>query len=74
MRLSQKAGLRIDENMFVNNKINRISIQGTHPYGQEHLEISSKAFHGNTGPFPEIEIRNVHTVLIQTNAFYREYS
>lgn len=72
IRLSQSSGLRIDENMFATNRINRISISGTHPHGEEHLEISSKAFHGNNGPFPEIEIKNVHTVLIQANAFYRK--
>lgn len=72
IRLSQNAGLRIDENMFASNRINRISINGTYPHGEEHLEISPRAFYGNNGPFPEIEIKNVHTVLIQANAFYRK--
>lgn len=59
--------------MFANNRINRISVEGSYPKGQEQLEINSKAFFGNNGPFPEIEIKNVHTVLIQANAFYRMY-
>lgn len=73
LRLSHNAGLRIDENMFMTNRINRISIQGTYPHSEEHLEFNSRAFFGNNGPFPEIEIKNVHTVLIQANAFYRKF-
>lgn len=40
--------------------------------GREHVEIKANAFTGNLGPFPEIEIVNVHTVNIQSNAFYRK--
>lgn len=40
--------------------------------GREHVEISTNAFNGNDGPFPEIEIVNVHTVNIRSNAFYRK--
>lgn len=72
INLSQNTALRIDENMFAGNRINRISIRGSHPKGLEHLEIGTKAFYGNNGPFPEIEIANVHTVLVQANAFYRK--
>lgn len=72
INLSQNAALRIDENMFAGNRINRISIRGSRPKAMEHLEIGTRAFYGNNGPFPEIEIANVHTVLIQANAFYRK--
>lgn len=36
--------------------------------------IDTNAFHGLAGPFPEIEIVNVHTVFIQPRAFYSEFA
>lgn len=49
-------------------------IQGKGPdFGREQVEINTNAFNGNAGPFPEIEIINVHTVVLHSNAFYCEY-
>lgn len=69
--LSSDAEFRLDGNVFENNRLNRIMIQGNGPdVGREHVEIGANAFNGNTGPFPEIEIVNVHTVILHSNAFY----
>lgn len=38
--------------------------------GREHVEIHSNAFNGNSGPFPEIELVNIYSVEIHSNAFY----
>lgn len=72
--LSSDAEFQLDGNVFENDRLNRIMIQGRGPsFGQEHVEINANAFNGNTGPFPEIEIVNVHTVILHSNAFYCEY-
>ncbi|XP_055305282.1 uncharacterized protein LOC129569986 isoform X1 [Sitodiplosis mosellana] len=72
--LSSDAEFTLDANVFTNNRLNRIMIQGSGlDSGREHVEISSNAFNGNGGPFPEIEIVNVHTVNIRSNAFYFEF-
>lgn len=69
--LSSDAEFTLDGNVFTNNRLNRIMIQGSGlDSGREHVEISANAFNGNAGPFPEIEIVNVHTVNIRSNAFY----
>ncbi|XP_031628449.1 uncharacterized protein LOC116344162 [Contarinia nasturtii] len=72
--LSSDAEFTLDGNVFKNNRLNRIMIQGSgFDTGREHVEIKANAFSGNFGPFPEIEIVNVHTVNIRSNAFYREF-
>lgn len=38
--------------------------------GREHVEIHANAFNGNAGPFPEIELVNIYSVEIHSNAFY----
>lgn len=38
-----------------------------------HVEIAKNAFNNNSGPFPDIEIVNVESVIIQSHAFYRKY-
>lgn len=59
--------------MLAKNRLNRILIQGSGTEsGREHVEINSYAFNGNDGPFPEIEIVNVYSVEIHSNAFYRK--
>lgn len=73
--LSSDAEFQLDGNVFEKNRLNRIMIQGRGPdFGQEHVEISANAFNGNAGPFPEIEILNVHTVILHSNAFYCTYN
>lgn len=71
IKLSSDAEFRLGANVFTNNRLNRIKIEGK--LGREHVEIGTKAFYGNSGPFPEIEIVNVHTVIIRSNAFYSKY-
>lgn len=72
--LSSDAKFQLDGNVFENNRLNRIMIQGKGPdFGREQVEINTNAFNGNAGPFPEIEIINVHTVVLHSNAFYCEY-
>lgn len=74
IKLSSDAEFRLGANVFTNNRLNRIKIEGSNPkLGREHVEIGTKAFYGNSGPFPEIEIVNVHTVIIRSNAFYSKY-
>lgn len=73
--LSPDAEFTLDGNVLVNNRLNRIMIQGSGTnYGREHVEINPFAFNGNTGPFPEIEIANVYSVNIRPNAFYCTYN
>ena len=37
--------------------------------GEERLEIGRKAFDGNNAPLPEIELLNLHTIVLRDNAF-----
>lgn len=72
IRLSDEAQLRIDEDFFYHNTVNRISIQGDEHAWQSsrtQVEVGPEAFKGNNGPFPEIEISNLFTVVIRTKAF-----
>lgn len=73
IKLSRNAEFRLGGNVLTDNYLNRVMIQGNGMNSGEHVEISSNAFHGNTGPFPEIEIVNVHTVIIRSNAFYSKF-
>lgn len=74
IHLSGDAEFRLDGNVFKGNRLNRIMIQGTGSRsGREHVEIGTNAFNGNAGPFPEIDIVNVHTVVIRPNSFYCEF-
>lgn len=56
-------------NSFNQNRLNRVLIEGS-KWGREQVEVDTKAFNGMAGPFPEIEIANVHTVFIHPKAFY----
>lgn len=69
--LESGVDFHFDGNILSNNRLNRIKIQGTG--ADEHVEIRGNAFYGNMGPFPEIEIVNVGSVNILSNAFYRKY-
>lgn len=69
--LASDAEFQLDGNVLTNNRLNRIKIQGSGmESGREHVEIRSNAFNGNAGPFPEIEIVNIYSVEIHSNAFY----
>lgn len=72
IRLSGDAQLRIDEDFFYHNTVNRISIEGDAAAWQSsrtQVEVGPEAFKGNNGPFPEIEISNLFTVVLRTKAF-----
>lgn len=72
IRLSDDTQLRIDEDFFYQNTVNRISIQGDAGAWQKsrtQVEVGPEAFKGNNGPFPEIEISNIFAVVIRTRAF-----
>lgn len=70
--MSSNAEFRIGGNVFTENHLNRVMIQGNGLNSHEIAEIDANAFQGNAGPFPEIDIVNVHTVIIRSNAFYRK--
>lgn len=72
IHLSSNSELRLDGNVFEGNRLNRIMIQGTKS-GHEHVEISSNAFYGNRGMFPEIDIVNIHTVVLRSKSFYSKF-
>lgn len=73
IKLSRNAEFRLDGNVLADNSLNRVMIQGNGMHSDEHVEISSNAFYGNSGPFPKIDIVNVHTVIIRSNAFYSKF-
>lgn len=68
--LSSDAEFTLDGNVLTQNQLNRIMIQGSGLEGREHVEFKSQAFNDNSGPFPEIEIVNINTVIIRPNAFF----
>lgn len=74
IKLSADAEFRLEGHMFAGNNLNRITIEGTGSRsGREMVEIRSNAFYGNSGPFPEIDILNVHSVFIQNGSFFGEF-
>lgn len=68
INLAPHAQLQMRENLFKNNKLNRVSIDGNQLYKQQ-VDLDSFAFHNNKGLFPEIEVKNVHSLHIRGNAF-----
>lgn len=72
IKLSEKSKLRLDEEVFNTNKVNRILIEGN-SNGNEHVEISKNAFRNNAGLYPEIDIYNCYTVVLRERAFSGSY-
>lgn len=68
IKLGSFTQLRLNSGLFNNNTINSISILGNYNEG-EQLEITSEALRGNNGPYPDINIQNIFTVIIRTKAF-----
>lgn len=71
IKLESNAEFRLDGNMFAGNPLNRITIQGNK---RETVEISPHAFYGTRGPYPEIDIINVHSVVIHNNSFFGKFN
>lgn len=72
IKLSSDSKFQLRSNSFNQNRLNRVLIEGS-KWGREQVVIDTNAFHGLAGPFPEIEIVNVHTVFVQPKAFYSEF-
>lgn len=70
--LASGTDFKLDGNVLTENRLNRIKIQGS-DMDSGHVEIAKNAFNNNSGPFPDIEIVNVESVIIQSHAFYRKY-
>jgi hypothetical protein len=63
----------LEHGFFNDNKLNRLSINGTHekwPDGKSSVEIGNNTFHGNYGPFPEIEITHANSLTLQEQSLY----
>lgn len=74
IKLSADAQFMLDGRMFDGSNLNRISIEGTgsrKPHGT--VEIHSMAFYGIRAPFPEIDILNVHSAVIQNGSFFGNF-
>lgn len=73
IKLAMDAEFQLEGHVFAGNSLNRITIEGTGSRnGREIVEIHTNAFYGNSGPFPEIDIVNVHSVVIQKGSFFGE--
>lgn len=57
-------------NRSLGNKINSLQIDGNYN-GSEKIEISEKAFYGNTATFPQISIYNCRSVIMQKNSLLK---
>lgn len=68
MKLEPYTDLLITANFFKNNKLNRISIEGSNQRS-EQVELGSFALADSSAPFPEIVLANLHTVIIRAHAF-----
>lgn len=50
-------------------RLNRISIDGGRAGGRQQIDFGPRAFHDNTAPFPEIDLRHAQTLNIHGHAF-----
>lgn len=65
--LGSNAQLLIRGRVF--RQLNRISIDGGEAGGRQQIDFGSRAFHDNTAPFPEIDLKHAQTLNIHGNAF-----
>lgn len=68
IKLATNTNFRLERGFFNNNKVNSLSIEGTFNE-REQVEITTEAFRGNHGPYPEIYMTNVFSVIIRAKAF-----
>ncbi|XP_055587705.1 uncharacterized protein LOC129740123 [Uranotaenia lowii] len=72
---NRRARLIIDSKQFANSLLNHVLVEGNYATGngQEHVEFLSEAFCLNNGTFPELEVKNVHTVVFRKRTFCQEF-
>jgi hypothetical protein len=73
IHLSSFTNLKLEHGLFNDNKLNRLSINGTHekwPDGKNSVEIGNDTFHGNYGPFPEIEITHAYSLILREQSLF----
>lgn len=68
IKLGTSTQFRLSSGLFNNNTINSLTIIGNYKEG-EQVEITSDALKENNGPYPDINIQNVFTVIVRTKAF-----
>ncbi|XP_055389677.1 uncharacterized protein LOC129618741 [Condylostylus longicornis] len=73
IKLSTHTQFRIDEGLFENNLINSIRVEGISDESNSQIEISQNSLKGNNGPYPEITIVDVGTVILRTDSFSGEF-
>lgn len=78
IQLGSRSKLHIHEKFLGRSKINHLTVKGNYlsnkggnsvRNGQERLEIFKRAFDGNNAPLPEIELLNLHTIILRDHAF-----
>lgn len=73
IKLGSSTRLQLSGGLFNNNTINSLTITGNYKEG-EQVEISTDALKENNGPYPDINIQNVFTVIVRTKAFSGNFS
>lgn len=70
--LADSTNLNIENGLLVGATINRLTIRGTtEHYGK--VEILENAFKDNKGPFPDIQLVDIRTIVLHERAFQGEF-
>ncbi|XP_037938855.1 uncharacterized protein LOC119671986 [Teleopsis dalmanni] len=67
IHLAVRTNFRLEAGFFSESRVNSLRIEGTN--SDDQVEITSEAFSGNDGPYPDIQINNVQTVFVRKQAF-----